>query len=36
MTPIAISNVLIAIVGSMGYWALKLDKSKKPNTKLDV
>jgi hypothetical protein len=36
MTPAAISNVLIAIVGSMGYWTLELDKSKKPSTKLDV
>jgi hypothetical protein len=36
MTHDAISNVLIAIIGFMGYQALELDKSKKPNTKLDV
>jgi hypothetical protein len=32
----AISNVLIGTIGSMGYQALKLDKFKEPNTKLNV
>jgi hypothetical protein len=36
MTHVVISNVLIGTIGSMGYQALKLDKSKKPNTKLNV
>jgi hypothetical protein len=36
MTHDAISNVFIASIGFMGYQALELDKSKKPNTKLDV